>query len=162
MSKTILLAVDTTSHTAAAANVARDLALGIGDRVVVLHVHEFAVGKFGRIQVDCVEGEGEKVVYEIVDRLAAAGVEAAADIRSAPVGRIARTISTLADDLDVRMIMLGSSSAHDVPRLPFGSVSLRLLHTSTKPVLIVPKAPVMAAEHTATTVTATEAASATA
>jgi hypothetical protein len=52
----------------------------------------------------------------------------------------------VADELDVRMIILGSSTAHDVPRLPFGSVSLRLLHQSSKPVLLVPMATVPAKE----------------
>jgi nucleotide-binding universal stress UspA family protein len=141
MSKTILLAVDTTSHASAAADLAADLARGNGDSVVVLHVHEFAVGRFGRIQVDCGDGEGERVVSEIVDRLSAAGITTAADVRKTTVGHIARTICAAADELDARMIVLGSSSAHDVPRLPFGSVALRLLHQSTKPVLLVPKAP---------------------
>ncbi len=45
------------------------------------------------------------------------------------------------------MIILGSSSTHDVPRLPFGSVSLRLLHQSTKAVLIVPPAAAPVKEH---------------
>jgi nucleotide-binding universal stress UspA family protein len=139
MSKIILLAVDTTSHTAAAAALAGDLASATGDRVVVLHVHEFAVGRFGRIQVDCGDGEGEQVVSEIVDRLTAAGVTAQADIRKTPVGHIARAVAAVADELDARMIILGSTSAHDMPRLPFGSVSLRLLHLATKPVLLVPK-----------------------
>jgi nucleotide-binding universal stress UspA family protein len=147
MNKTILLAVDTTSHTAAAADMARDLAAATGDRVVVLHVHEFAVGRFGRIQVDCGEGEGEGVVTRIVDRLSTAGVKVDADIRKMPVGHIARTISDASEELDVRMIILGSSSTHDVPRLPFGSVSLRLLHQSSKPVLIVPRAVAPVKEH---------------
>ena len=153
MSKTILLAVDTTSHTAAAANLTRDLAVATGDRVVVLHVHEFAVGRFGRMQVDCSDGEGEKVVAGIVDGLTGAGVAAQADIRKTPAGHIARTISGVADEFDVRMIVLGSGSAHDVPRLPFGSVSLRLLHTATTPVLIVPMS-VAKAPELATTVVA--------
>ncbi|HYS31734.1 MAG TPA: universal stress protein, partial [Streptosporangiaceae bacterium] len=134
MSKTILLAVDTTGHTVAAADLARDLAAGTGDRVVVLHVHEFAVGRFGRIQVDCGDGEGERVVTEIVERLTGARVTARADIRKTPVGRIARAIAAAAEEVDARMIVLGSTSTHDVPRLPFGSVSLRLLHLATKPV----------------------------
>ena len=146
MNKTILLAVDTTSHTAAAADMARDLAAGTGDRVVVLHVHEFAIGRFGKIQVDCGDGEGERVVGGITDRLTAAGIAALADIRRTPIGHIARTISGVADELDVRMIILGSSGAHDVPRFPFGSVSLRLLHQSSKPVLLVPRATAPAKE----------------
>lgn len=144
MSNTILLAVDTMGHTGAAADLARDLATGAGDRVVVLHVHEFAVGRFGRIQVDCADGEGEHVVTEIVDRLRSAGIEAEADIRKTPVGHIAKTIAVVSDEIDARLIVLGSASAHDLPRMPFGSVSLRLLHLSARPVLIVPKAPVTA------------------
>ena len=58
MSKNILLAVDTASHdparhVAAAAEMTRDLSRDSGDHVIVLHVHEFATGRFGRIQVDC-------------------------------------------------------------------------------------------------------------
>jgi nucleotide-binding universal stress UspA family protein len=147
VNKTILLAVDPAGHPAAAADMARDLAAGTGDRVVVLHVHEFAIGRFGKIQVDCGEGQGEQVVFEIVDRLAAAGIAALADIRRTPTGHVARTISGVADELDVRMIILGSSGVHDVPRLPFGSVSLRLLHRSGKPVLLVPPATAPAKEH---------------
>ena len=147
MSKTILLAVDTTSHTSAAADLAGELARGTGDSVVVLHMHEFAVGRFGRIQVDCGEGEGERVASEIADRLTAAGIAATADIRKTGVGHIARAICAAADELDARMIVLGSSSAHDVPRLPFGSVALRLLHQSTRPVLLVPKAAALVTEY---------------
>lgn len=155
MSKAILLAVDTASHTMAAADLARDLAAGTGDRVVVLHVHEFAVGRFGRIQVDCADGEGERVVAEIVDRLRRSGLAVEPDVRKTPVGHIARTILGVADELDARMIVLGSTSVHDVPRLPFGSVSLRLLHSATRPVLIVPRTPVPKAERVPATAGAT-------
>ena len=39
---------------------------------------------------------------------------------------------------DARIIVLGSSSRTDLPHLPFGSVSHRLLHLARRPVLIVP------------------------
>jgi nucleotide-binding universal stress UspA family protein len=149
MNKIILLAVDTTSHTAAAAEMTRDLAASTGGRVIVMHVHEYAIGRFGRIKVDCGEGEGERVVTDIVDRLTAAGIAAEGDIRKVLVGGIARKISDVAGELDARMIILGSSSSHDLPWLPFGSVSLRLLHQSRKPVLIVPMAPAPAADYIA-------------
>ena len=108
--------------------------------------------------MDCDEGEGERVVAGTVDRLTAAGIAAMADVRKIPVGHIARTIVEVADELDVRMIILGSSTAHDVPRLPFGSVSLRLLHQSSRPVLLVPRATVPAKERM-TALQTTEAAS---
>lgn len=139
MAKTILLAVDTASHVAGAASMARDLASDSADRVVVLHVHEYAVGRFGRIQVDCPDGEGERVARDVAAELSGWGVTAEIEIRKTPVGHVAKAILAVADELDAWLILLGSTSSHDVPSLPFGSVSLRLLHRASRPVLIVPK-----------------------
>jgi len=36
-------------------------------------------------------------------------------------------------------VVLGSHSRTDLPRIPLGSVASRLLHTSSRPVLIVPR-----------------------
>ena len=74
MKKTIVLAVDTSSHVSAAAAMTRELARDSGDNVIVLHVHEFATGRWGRMQVDCHEGAGEGVVSEIVADLKATGI----------------------------------------------------------------------------------------
>ena len=143
MSKTILLAVDVARHgaarhVAAAARETQELSQATGDRVLVLHVHEFAYGRFGRLQVDCGEGEGEKVVDQIVSGLRAAGVTAGGEIRTTDFGHIARAILAAADECDARLVVLGSSSRTDLPHLPFGSVSTRLLHLARRPVLIVP------------------------
>jgi nucleotide-binding universal stress UspA family protein len=144
MSKTIVLAVDVARHlparnVAAAVEMTRDLAHDTGDRVVVLHVHEFAVGRFGRIQVDCSEDEGQHLVEQIVADLTAAGIQAESTIREAEYGHVARRILDVADEYDPRILVLGASSRTDVPLLPFGSVSHRLLHLSRRPVLIVPR-----------------------
>jgi hypothetical protein len=65
---------DPARHVLAAASMTRDLSRDSGDHVIVLHVHEFATGRFGRIQVDCREGEG--VVEKVVSELQAEGVSA--------------------------------------------------------------------------------------
>ncbi|MGO8960455.1 MAG: universal stress protein [Streptosporangiaceae bacterium] len=142
MSKTIVLAVDTArpeagEHVSAAAEMVKELA-GTGDTVVVLHVHEFAIGRFGRIQIDCAEGDGEKLVAEVVASLAAAGIKTEGAIREADYGHVARRILAAAQDVGARILVLGSSSRTDLPRMPFGSVSSRLLHLASLPVLIVP------------------------
>ena len=144
MSKKILLAVDAASHdparhVRAAADMTRDLARDSGDHVIVLHVHEFATGRFGRIQVDCGDGQGEAVVATIVADLQAAGVSAEGEIREANFGHIAAAILHAAQDHDARVVVLGSSSRTDLPRMPLGSVATRLLHMATRPVLIVPR-----------------------
>jgi nucleotide-binding universal stress UspA family protein len=144
MSKNILLAVDAASHdpvrhVRAAANMTRDLSRDSGDHVIVLHVHEFATGRFGHLQVDCGDGEGEGVVSKIVADLQAAGVSAEGEIRETKLGHIAAAILHAAQDHDARLIVLGSSSRTDLPRLLLGSVATRLLHMATRPVLIVPR-----------------------
>ena len=144
MSKNILLAVDAASHdparhVLAAAGMTRDLSRDSGDHVIVLHVHEFATGRFGRIQVDCGDGEGEGVVSKIVSELKAAGISAEGEIRETRLGHIAAAILHAAQEHDARLVVLGSSSRTDLPRVPLGSVASRLLHTATRPVLIVPR-----------------------
>jgi nucleotide-binding universal stress UspA family protein len=141
MSRNIVLAVDAASgdaarHVGAAAEMTGGLC---GDHVIVLHVHEFAHGRFGRMQVDCHDGGGEQVVEKVVSGLQAAGVSAEGEIGKASYGHIAAAILKAAHDHDARLVVLGSSSRTDLPRIPLGSVANRLLHTATGPVLIVPR-----------------------
>jgi nucleotide-binding universal stress UspA family protein len=138
MNKTIVLAVDAKSHVSAAAAMTRELSRDSGDRVIVVHVHEFAVGRWGRMQVDCGEGEGEALVSEVIADLKNAGVVAEGEIREVQLGQIARSILAAADEHDARVVVIGSGGHADLPHLPFGSVSHRLLYLATRPVLIVP------------------------
>jgi nucleotide-binding universal stress UspA family protein len=142
MNKTILLAVDAARHVQAAVDMTRELSQDSGDKVVVLHVHEMAIGRFGRIRVDCGEGEGEALVDSIVTALGEAGITAEGQVREADFGHLSRKILAVADELDARIIVLGSRGRTDMPHLPLGSVSHRLLHVAHRPVLIVPRAPV--------------------
>ncbi len=146
MNRTVLLAVDAARHISAATEMARELSRDSGDKVVVLHVHEIAVGRFGAMQVDCAEGEGERLVAEIVEDLKNAGVEAESDVREARYGHVSRKILEAADEHGARMIVVGSRGRTDIPHLALGSVSHRLLHLARRPVLIVPVQPGPAAE----------------
>jgi nucleotide-binding universal stress UspA family protein len=144
MSKNILPAVDAAAHgpvmnVSAAADMTRELSRDSGDHVIVLHVHEFAVGRFGRLRVDCADGEGESVVEKVVSDLRAAGVSAEGEISEANLGHVAAVILAAAKRYDARLVVLGSSSRTDLPRMPLGSVAARLLHMATRPVLIVPR-----------------------
>lgn len=153
MSKTIMLAVDTArgelgKHVAAAVDMVKELATP-DDRVVVLHVHEFAYGRFGRIKVDCQDGQGEQLIADIVAELGRSGVSASKMIKEAELSHVARAIVVAATEAGARMLVLGSSSRRDLPWVPFGSVSGRVLHLSSLPVLIVPMRPGAAGDHAA-------------
>ena len=63
----------------------------------------------------------------------------AAEIRKTHIGHIAAAILAAAEHHDARLIVLGSTSRTDLPRMPLGSVATRLLHMSTRPALIVPR-----------------------
>jgi nucleotide-binding universal stress UspA family protein len=132
----------------------RELSQDTGDQVIVLHVHEFAVGRFGRLQVDCAEGQGESLVAETVADLRSAGITADGTVREADFGHVARKILAVADEYDARMVVLGASGRTDMPHVPFGSVSHRLMHLAARPVLIVPRisSAAGAAGHSAATV----------
>ena len=141
MNKVIVLAVDAKTHVSAAVEMAGELSRYSGGKVIALHVHEFAVGRWGRMQVDCAEGEGEALVSQIVTSLKDAGVAAEGEIREGQLGHIARNILAAADEHDAWAIVIGSGGRSDLPHLPFGSVAHRLLHLARRPVLIVPPQP---------------------
>jgi nucleotide-binding universal stress UspA family protein len=146
MARTILLTVDALHHAPETVEMARELGQGPGDKVIILHVHEIAIGRFGRLQVDCPEGEAERLVTSIRTSLTEAGVTTEAEIRRAHVGQIARTIIDAADEHDAQIIVLGSARSTDLPHIPFGSVSLKVLHLAKRPVIVVPRHSVRAAE----------------
>jgi nucleotide-binding universal stress UspA family protein len=159
MAKNILLAVDAQQYAPEATEMALDLWHGPEDKIILLHVHEFAVGRFGRLQVDCPEGVAEKLIASIKETMAEAGVSVSSEIRETHVGHIARTIIEAADEHDAAMIVLGSARSTDLPHIPFGSVTHKVLHIARRPVMIVPRNAVRA---TARAHAATEVATATA
>jgi len=138
---TILLGVDAQHYAPEATGLASDLCRATGDKLLLVHVHEFAVGRFGRLQVDCVGEESEQLMRDIKANLSAAGIDADTEFWEVPVGRIAKAIIESADEHDARFIVLGSSHSTDLPHLPIGSVALRVLHHARRPVMVVPRFP---------------------
>lgn len=138
MSSTILLAVDARHDVAEPIELARELSQGTQGRVLVLHIHEFSVGRYGRVQLCCLEDQAEDILPRIVALLGESGVPAEWQIREANSGNAARAILDVADQHDAHVIVLGSNLRTDVPLIPLGSVSHKLLHMARRPVLVVP------------------------
>ena len=141
----ILLAVDVTPgdplrHVSAAVEMTRELIRDDADQVVVLHVREFSIARLGRMMTDGGGADGAHAVHAIVSALRADGIRACGQCREADIGHVAQTILHAAREFDARVIVLGSRSQTDLPRNPVGSVAEHLLHQSTIPVLIVPRA----------------------
>jgi nucleotide-binding universal stress UspA family protein len=138
MSSTILLAADARHDIAEPIELTRELSQGTQGSVLVLHIHEFSVGKYGRVQLCCPEDEAEDILPRIVALLGQSGVPAEWQIREANSGNVARAILDMADQHDAHVIVLGSNLRTDVPLIPLGSVSHKLLHMARRPVLVVP------------------------
>jgi len=148
----ILLGVDADHYAPEATGLARELCRATGDKIILVHVHEFAIGRFGKLQVDCTPDETEQLMSDIQASLSEAGINVDTEYWEVPVGRIAKAIIEAADEHDVRYIVLGSSHSTDLPHLPVGSVALRVLHHARRPVMVVPRsAGAKAVAHAATT-----------
>lgn len=139
MAKNILLTVDVLHYSPEAVRMAQELCHGPDDKITVLHVHEFAVGRFGRLLVDCPEGEAERLLADVRAELTDAGFRNEVEIRETHVGQVARAVVHAASDHDAHIIVLGSAATTDLPHVPIGSVSLKVLHLSKRPVIIVPR-----------------------
>jgi len=129
--------VDARHDVAEPIELARELSQGTQGRVLVLHIHESA-GRYGRVQLCCLEDQAEDILPRIVALLGESGVPAEWQIREANSGNAARAILDVADQNDAHVIVLGSNLRTDVPLIPLGSVSHKLLHMARRPVLVVP------------------------
>ena len=136
MINTVLLAVDDSKNSLRAAEVVRQIAENTTATVVVLHVHEVAIGQWGRLQID--DSSEDDVACTIAADLRAAGVRATTEIREVNYHGVARAIVQAADDLDADFVVVGSRGRSDVESITIGSVSHKVLHMSQRPVVVVP------------------------
>jgi nucleotide-binding universal stress UspA family protein len=67
------------------------------------------------------------------------GIDVDAEIREAHVGQIARSILQAAEEHDAHIIVLGSVRNTDLPHIPIGSVTHKVLHLARRPVMVVPR-----------------------
>ena len=125
---TVLLAVDAEHYAPEAAELTRDLCRGTGDTVLVLHVHQYAIGRFGKLRVCCLDDQAEQKLPEIAAALRDAGITADHEIHETMMGAVAQAIAEVADRHDARMIVAGSRRPTDLPHITIGSVSNKLLH----------------------------------
>jgi nucleotide-binding universal stress UspA family protein len=134
---TILLAVDGSDHSEHAAATATKLATATGDKVVVVHVTEFMVGRAaGPVELDGDRQAIERAKQQAKE-LEAAGVSASVELSHAPVGHVAKVVVDAAEKYGAGVIVMGSRGRTDLAALVLGSVAHKVLHLSDRPVLII-------------------------
>jgi len=138
MFRTIVLAVDGSKYSEKAVELAMQLAVSTNDEVVVTHVTELLPARFQTYPG--LDYEMDREVIELAKRYVAeleeAGVNARAELRSAQSGGTARFLTNLAEDLDAGLIVMGSHGRGDLTSLLLGNVAHKVLHLSSRPVLI--------------------------
>jgi nucleotide-binding universal stress UspA family protein len=143
MRTNILLAIDVPTaapqHIDHAAAVIGELVRDGADHVVVLHVQEFSIPKLAANMLDHGGASGRRAVDEVVAGLRAEGIQASGLVREADFGHVARTILGAADEFDARVIVLGSRTRAEFPRVPAGSVAAHVMRHAMRAVLIDPR-----------------------
>jgi nucleotide-binding universal stress UspA family protein len=136
----ILLALDGSESSDHAIPVAREVARLSGGALDVVHVREVLLARGGPGPVHADEPEVEQKVRDQVEQLSASGVTATLHAPSSTHGGPAHAIAEIATQEGADLIVLGTRGHSAVSGLLLGSVTQRLLHLATCPVLAVPPA----------------------
>jgi nucleotide-binding universal stress UspA family protein len=136
----VLLAVDKSEQSDRAVEVARDLARLSGGAVHLLHVleREVVVGRGGGAFDLETEEDVEALVSKELSVLRDGGVEVKVDVRRGRLDETYRAILQVADDISADVIVMGSRGLTAFGALMLGSHTYKVLHASTRPVLVVP------------------------
>ncbi len=132
----IVVGYDGTKSAKAGLDAALDLAKDLGDPV--LAVFGYGVNPMGGEVKDystTLKEHGEKVTAEAVETARKGGVEAEVVLTDLEG---AEALISIADERDARMIVISSRGEGPITGALLGSTAYKLVHTSSRPVLVVP------------------------
>ena len=132
----ILCATDGSADAARALHLAAALATDAGTTIDVVHVVEYYPA--GRVAGLSTRADEAAVKARVEEQIADAGVRCTAHMPHAPAGKTARRIADLAVELGSDVIVVGTRGHSAVAGAMLGSVTQRLLHEASCPVLAVP------------------------
>lgn len=147
----ILCATDGSADAGRALQLAGTLAADAGTAIDVVHVIEyFPAGRMAGLTTRADESE---LRTRVEAQVAASGVKCNTHMPHAAAGKAARRIGDLAEELGSDIIVIGTRGHSAVTGVLLGSVTQRLLHEASVPVLAVPPireaAPIMTEAHAA-------------
>jgi nucleotide-binding universal stress UspA family protein len=137
MFERVLLAVDGSEHSERAIAMAIDIAGKSHGEIVVVHVREHVVNRGGSWDVETPE-DAEAILERAGEEIARAGVEVRKQSCRSLVGAgyVAESIVDVAEAAGSDLIVMGSRGISDLRGLLLGSVTHKVLHLSTKPLLL--------------------------
>jgi nucleotide-binding universal stress UspA family protein len=133
MFKTVVWATDGSEQAARALPYAKQVAEVTGAELVVLHVRELLVGRAGGQPVYADEDVTEARLKVVAEELGASlQVVTSLDVNAGA------TIAQIADSLEADLIVVGTRGRGAFAGMILGSVTQRVLHLATCPVLAIP------------------------
>lgn len=132
----ILCATDGSVDAVRALDFAGTLAAEAGTAIDVVHVIEYFPA--GRAAGLTVRADEPAVRARVEEQVAASGVKCVTHMPHAAAGHTARRIADLAEELGSEVIVVGTRGHSAVAGAMLGSVTQRLLHEASCPVLAVP------------------------
>jgi nucleotide-binding universal stress UspA family protein len=136
---TIILALDGSEGSRPAVPVAADLARRYGAKIVIVHVDERIAAKGGVVPVMADEDKIQAELQQLAAKLSEEGIETSFETLEVILGGPAQAIEQFADQIGADLVVAGRRGHSPVVGLLLGSVALRLLGTSRRPVLAVPQ-----------------------
>jgi len=137
----LLIAVDGSPASLRALEFGASLAAKLGAGVVLLHAMPQVVLPVGGDGPDVLselqsslQGESSRLLAAMADKARSYGVAVETEVG---VGNAALAISERAEAADIQMVVMGSRGQGAVARLLLGSVATEVVHTATKPVVVV-------------------------
>ena len=136
----ILVAVDKSEHSDRTVAAARDLARASGGVVHLFHVLERQVvtGKDGGAFELETEADVESLLSAEIATLDEGGVTVQPHVQRGRQEETARAILQAADDVSADVVVLGSRGLSPFAAAVLGSTTYKVIHTSKRPVLVVP------------------------
>lgn len=136
MFKRILCATDGSDDSCRALDLATSLAADAKTTLDVVHVTEYFPA--GRVAGLSTRADEPEVKARIEEQVAGTGVSYAIHMPHAAGGKSARRIADLAEELGSDVIVIGTRGHSAAAGVLLGSVTQRLLHEASCPVLAVP------------------------
>jgi nucleotide-binding universal stress UspA family protein len=138
MSSKIVVGVDGSEGSDRALEQAADIAKRDGASIVLCHVVERIAAKGDMAPLHADEPEVKAAVEKQVADLRDQGIDADARFESIVLGGPARSIADLADESGADLIVVGTRGHSALAGVILGSVTQKLLHIASCPVLCVP------------------------
>ncbi|WP_319779386.1 universal stress protein [Maridesulfovibrio sp.] len=136
--KKILIPVDDSKHSESAVRYGASLAKMSGGKIIILHCHRPVPTGLGEPNFQKAIDNATRESYAIIEKKSALLKDEGVDYEEKIIGgSTAKSIKTIAETEGCDLIVIGSKGKSDLEGLVVGSVTHKVLHIASCPVLVI-------------------------